>query len=107
MSRTTQAVPATPSDSLSIQEFSSLFGFPMSAVLAAVETQRQRASARQAFFTIPQLSERWLVSRAQVYAVLRAAAVKVLDMGEGEKRSATRVPADVVDRIEKARTVKM
>jgi len=35
--------------SLSLSEFANLFGFPIDAIAAAVETQRQRASARQAF----------------------------------------------------------
>lgn len=94
-------------DSLPIGEFASLFGFPADAVIQAVETQRQRRSDRQAYFTIPQLASRWVCSRAQVYAILRASAAKVLDIGEGNKRSKTLVPADVVERLEKSRMEKM
>jgi hypothetical protein len=94
-------------DYLPIAEFASLFGFPAEAVISAIEAQRQRRSDRQAYFTIPQLAERWSCSRAQVYALLRASAVKVLDIGEGSKRSKTLIPADAVDRLEKARTEKM
>ena len=94
-------------DSLPIAEFASLFGFPAEVVIRAIEAQRQRRSDRQAYFTIPQLAERWSCSRAQVYAILRVSAVKVLDIGEGSKRSKTLVPADAVERLEKARTEKM
>lgn len=94
-------------ESLSIQEFASLFGFPPETVAAAVETQRQRRSDAQAFYTIPQLAERWSCSRAQVYNLLRAAAAKVINVGQGKKRSKTLVPADVVLRLEKNLTEKM
>ena len=94
-------------DSLPIAEFASLFGFPAETVIRAIEAQRQRRSDRQAYFTIPQLAERWSCSRAQVYAILRASAAKVLDIGEGSKRSKTLVPVDVVERLEKSRTEKM
>jgi hypothetical protein len=64
-----------------------------------VEAQRQRRSDGQAYFTIPQLASRWVCSRAEVYAILRASAAKVLDIGEGSKRSKTLVPAEVVARL--------
>jgi hypothetical protein len=105
MERSMSKVSAT--DSLPIAEFASLFGFPPETVVRAIEAQRQRRSDRQAYFTIPQLAERWSCSRAQVYAVLRAAAVKALDIGEGGKRSKTLVPADAVERLEKSRMEKM
>jgi hypothetical protein len=95
------------SDSLPIAEFAALFGFPVEAVVTAVETQRQRASARQAFYTIAQLTDRWHCSRAQVYSVLREANVRVVDIGQGAKRSKTLVPVETVERIERLRTGKM
>jgi hypothetical protein len=94
-------------DSLPIAEFASLFGFPPEAIIRAIEVQRHRRADGQAYFTIPQLAERWSCSRAQVYALLRATAAKVLDIGEGSKRSKTLVPADAVERLEKARMGKM
>jgi hypothetical protein len=94
-------------DSLPIAEFASLFGFPVESVVTAVETQRQRAVARQVFFTIPQLRDRWQVSRAQVYALLRESNVRVVDVGQGKKRSKTLVPVETVERIERLRTGKM
>jgi hypothetical protein len=102
------AQEAVLTDSLiSFQELANLFGFSIEAVVAAVDTQRQRASARQAFFTISQLKDRWQCSRAHVYGVLRASGMKVLDIGQGKERSKTRVPAETVARIEKARMEKI
>jgi hypothetical protein len=97
----------SPNDSLSISEFSVLFGFPVDSVITAVETQRQRAVARQAFYTIPQLKERWHVSRAQVYAILRGAEVRVVDMGQGKIRAKNLIPSETVERIERSRLGKM
>lgn len=97
----------SPNDSLAIAEFAALFGFDPEAVSRAVETQRRRSAEQQAFYTIPELSVRWHCSRAQVYSVLRAAAVKVLDIGQGTRRSKTLVPAEAVLRIEKSRMEKM
>ena len=96
-----------PTDSVSIAEFSALFGFPVESVITAIEAQRQRATARQAFYTIPQLRERWHVSRAQVYAILREAQVRVVDMGQGKIRSKSLVPAETVERIERSRLGRM
>jgi hypothetical protein len=101
------AVKVSLSDLIPISEFANLFGLPADAVIAAVETQRQRRSDRQAFFTIPQLSERWCCSRATIYALLRASAAKVLNVGQGGKRSKILVPAEAVARLEKIRTDKM
>lgn len=94
-------------EQLSVAEFASLFGFPEDAVRHAVETQRQRRSNSQAFYTIPQLKDRWQCSRAQVYQVLYAAGVKALNVGQGKKRAKYLVPTETVLRIEKALTEKM
>jgi hypothetical protein len=96
-----------PTDLLSVSEFASLFGFPASVVAEVVEAQRQRRSDNQAYFSVSQLADRWTCSRAQVYAVLRASAAKVLDIGEGKKRKKILVSAEVVARIEKARIERM
>jgi hypothetical protein len=94
-------------DLLSVSEFASLFGVPAEAVIAAVESQSQRRAANQAYFTIRLLAERWSCSSAQVYAVLRASAAKVVNIGEGKTHKKTLVPAEVVERLEKARLVRM
>jgi hypothetical protein len=67
-------VPGTPqllkeTDTLAISEFADLFGFPASAVLAAVEMNRR--AIKQAYYSIPELALRWRMSRAGVYNVLR------------------------------------
>jgi hypothetical protein len=96
------------SDSLlSLKEFANLFGFPVEAVVDAVETQRQRASGRQAFFTIAELKNRWNCSPAHVYAVLRASGLQVLNIGQGRERSKTLVRVETVQQIEKARMEKI
>ena len=94
-------------DQLSISEFASLFGFPADAILAAVEAQRRRASERQSFFTISQLSARWQCSRGTVYNLLQSAGVNVLNVGQGKKRRKTLVPADAVAKLERIRSGKM
>ena len=94
-------------DSLSIAEFASLFGFPAEAVVAAVEAQRQRRAGRQPYFSIRQLADRWVCSVPQVYKILQTSAAKIVNVGEGSKRKKVLVPADVVERLERARVEKM
>ena len=90
----------------SLHEFANLFGFPAEALADAVKTQRQRAKGRQAFYTIAQLKDRWQCSTAHVYAVLRGSGFEVLNIGQGKERAKTLVPAETVERIEKARMEK-
>jgi hypothetical protein len=94
-------------DSLSIAEFASLFGFESAHVIAAVEAQRQRRSGRQPYFSIRQLADRWVCSVPQVYKILQTSAAKIVNVGEGSKRKKVLVPADVVERLERARVEKM
>jgi len=94
-------------DSLSIAEFASLFGFPADAIVAAVEAQRQRRSGRQPYFSIRQLADRWVCSIPQVYKILQSSSAKIVNVGEGSKRKKVLVPADVVERLERARVEKM
>jgi hypothetical protein len=96
-----------PTDSLPITEFAALFGFEPEAIALAIETQKYRVEKFQAYYSLPQLKERWHCSRAQVYAILREAQVRVLDVGTGKVRSRTLVPAETVERIEKSRMGKM
>lgn len=95
--------PLKETDSLKISEFADLFGFPASAVLAAVE--RQRRSFTQPFYSIPELARRWRCSRATVYAVLHESEFGVLDLArKGKKKGKKSIPAHVVEKIEKMRT---
>jgi hypothetical protein len=96
-----------PTDLIPITEFAKLFGFEPDAIVHAIETQKYRVEKFQAFYTLPQLKERWHVSRAQVYSILREAQVRVLDVGRGKTRSKTLVSAETVERIEKSRMGKM
>jgi hypothetical protein len=100
-------VSLSSKDLLSIAEFASLFGLPADAIVAAVEAQRQRRSGRQPYFSIRQLADRWVCSVPQVYKILQSSAAKVVNVGEGSKRKKVLVPADVVERLERARVEKM
>jgi len=97
----------SPNDTLKIQDFADLFGFPADAVIKAVEAQRYRVAKAQAFYSIPQLADRLQCSVPQIYKLLRSDNAKVLNVGEGSKRKKLLVPADVVARLEKARMEKM
>jgi hypothetical protein len=92
---------------LSLGEIANLFGFPVETMADAIETQRQRMSGRQAFFTIAELKNRWNCSPAHVYAVLRASGLQVVNIGQGKERGKTLVPVETVQRIEKARMEKI
>ena len=76
----------SPNDSLRIQDFADLFGFPASAVVAAVEQQRYGVEKSRAFFTIPDLAARWCVSVPQIYKLMREAEAKIVNVGQGNKR---------------------
>ena len=97
----------SPSDSLKIQDFASLFGFTPESVVAAVEAQRYRLAKAQAFYSLPQLATRWCISVPAVYKTIRAHEAKIVNIGNGEKRKKILVDAATVARIEKSRTEKM
>jgi hypothetical protein len=89
-------------DSLTINEFADLFGFPASAVIAAVAHQRR--SCNKTFYSISDLAARWDCSRAKVYEVLRESEFKILDLRtSGTEKGVRRVPASVVQALEKSR----
>jgi hypothetical protein len=91
------------SDSLTISEFADLFGFPASAVVEAVERNRQAIT--KPFYSIPDLASRWRMSRASVYKVLRDHEARIVDFSSKAKNKGKKVVyADVVERIEKQRT---
>jgi hypothetical protein len=97
----------SPNDSLRIQDFADLFGFPASAVVSAVEQQRYRVEKSRVFFTIPDLAARWCVSVPQIYKLVREAEARIVNVGQGSKRKKILVPASVVAQIEKARAERM
>jgi len=92
----------TEEDSLTIGEFSSLFGFPSDAIIEAI--RRNRTAVKKAFYSIPDLAARWNCSRATVYNILAEAEFKVLDLKrEGKGRGKKLVPALFVEKIERSR----
>jgi predicted DNA-binding protein YlxM (UPF0122 family) len=92
----------TPQDTLSISEFADLFGFTPSAMLAAIE--HQRGSYTKPFYSIEELADRWICSRATVYAVLKETEFKVFDLAHGgKKKGPKRIPVAVVQKIEQSR----
>jgi hypothetical protein len=94
--------PLTVDDRLTVAEFSDLFGFPASAVLAAIERNRQ--AVNRPFYSIPDLAKRWTCSRATVYNVLHEAEFKLLDLRRaGRDKGKWSVPAAVVEHIEQSR----
>jgi hypothetical protein len=58
------------------------------------------AEASRAFFSIPDLAERWCCSRGTVYNRLRFAGAKVLDFAASGKKGKKLIPAQTVFQIE-------
>jgi predicted DNA-binding protein YlxM (UPF0122 family) len=97
------AVPAVvPSDKFSIAELADVFGFPVSALVEAINRNRQ--AIKKPFYSIPDLAKRWNCSRATVYNVLRETEFKLLNLSRpGKDKGKWLVPAAVVERIEQGR----
>lgn len=94
--------PLNVDDRFTIAEFSDLFGFPASAVLAAIE--RNRSAVKKPFYSIPDLAKRWGCSRGTVYNVLNQSELKLLDLRRaGRDKGKWVVPAAVVEHIERSR----
>lgn len=92
----------SPTDSLSILEYADIFGFTPEAVIEAIG--RNRRAVKQSFYSIPGLAKRWCCSRAKVYAILREAGYKLLDLTiPGKDKGKRLIPASVVERIEQTR----
>ena len=70
MSRPTQ-------ERFTIAEFADMLGFPVTALAAIIE--KNRSAIKKPFYNISQLAERWAISRAQVYNILRESEFKVLN----------------------------
>ena len=102
MSRVLSQAPVQKTDKLTVAEFADIFGFPVPAMIAAIE--RKRTAISKPFYTIPDLAIRWNCSRATVYNVLREAESKLLNLTrKGKDKGKWLIPAAVVERIEQAR----
>lgn len=89
-------------DCVSISELADVFGLPASALVSAVERNRQ--ALKKPFYSIPDLAKRWNCSRATVYNVLRESELKALNVAQkNTKKGKWNVPAAVVERIEQSR----
>jgi hypothetical protein len=98
--------PLTESDSLTIKQFSDLFGFPVPALIVAIE--RNRGVLRKPFYSIADLADRWVCSRGTVYNVLadhEASALQLIEPHGKQNRGKRSIPASTVERIERALTV--
>ena len=86
-----------------VAEFADMIGFPVGTLYAIIE--KNRSSLKKSFYNISQLAERWEVSRAQVYNILRESEFKVLNTASknSQERQSWRVPASVVEKIEASR----
>ncbi len=62
----------------------------------------QTASKAAAYFSIPELADRWRCSRGTVYNIIRGE--HVLDFAAPGRKGKKLVPAEVVRRIEQRRT---
>lgn len=89
-------------DSFTVAEFADLFGFPASAVLAAIENNRK--AIKKPFYSIPDLAARWDCSRATVYSVFKESEFKVLNLARRNKNKGKKlIPAAIVEQIERSR----
>ena len=95
--------PAVPSDKFSITELAEIFGFPIPALVEAIN--RNQRAVKKPFYSISELAKRWVCSRANVYNVLSEAELKVLNIAskKATKRNKWSVPAAVVEHIERSR----
>jgi predicted DNA-binding protein YlxM (UPF0122 family) len=97
-----RVVSVKETDHLSVSEWADLFGFSVSALIAAIERNRQ--AIRKPFYSIPDLAKRWNCSRATVYNILRESEFKLFNLSrKGKKKGKWNVPASVVEHIEQAR----
>jgi hypothetical protein len=90
-------------EKFTLGEFADMLGFPVAALNAIVV--KNRTAIKKPYYNISQLAERWNVSRAQVYNILREAEFKVLNAASksSEQRQSWRIPASVVEKIEQSR----
>lgn len=98
--------PVKETDSFTVEEFADALNIPADAVIVAIEKKRETFKSH---YTISELAEKWAVSRATVYSVLRESEAKLFNAGSknNKQRDCWRIPASVVERIEKARTQRL
>ena len=86
-----------------VVEFAELLGVPVEALKIIIA--KNRNAYKRPFYNITQLAERWNVSRAQVYNILRESDFKVLNIASksSEERQTWRIPASTVEKIEQSR----
>ena len=102
MAKKNAPAPVVPSDKLSIAELADVFGFPVPALVEAINRNRQ--AVKKPFYSIPELAKRWNCSRATVYNVLRESELKVLTVAQkSAKKGKWNVPASIVEHIEQSR----
>jgi Helix-turn-helix domain of resolvase len=80
-----------------------MLGFPVAALVSIIE--KNRSSIKKPFYNISQLAERWDCSRATVYNILRETEFKVVNLASenSSHRDCWRIPASVVESIERSR----
>jgi hypothetical protein len=90
--------------SFTIPELADLTRLPVAVVDAALAAliARRHTALDQAYYTVPELAERWRCSATKVRDVLRESEYKVWDITgkQSRERIAWRVPRAVVERIE-------
>ena len=97
-----QGPAVVPSDKLSSAELADIFGFPVPALVEAIN--RNQRAVKKPFYSIPDLAKRWNCSRATVYNVLRESELKALNVAQkSAKKGKWNVPASVVEHIEQSR----
>ena len=90
-------------EKFTIAEFADMLGFPVTALRAIIS--KNRSGLKKPFYNIAQLAERWVISRAQVYNILRESEFKVLNTAskDSKERQNWRIPALTVEKIEQSR----
>jgi hypothetical protein len=90
-------------EKFTLVEFAELLGLPVEALKTIIA--KNHTANKRPFYNISQLAERWDVSRAQVYTILREADFKVLNIASksSEERQTWRISAATVEKIEQSR----
>jgi predicted DNA-binding protein YlxM (UPF0122 family) len=101
--RVVPAAAVSPADKFSVAELAELFGFPVSALVEAINRNSQ--SLRKPFYSISDIAARWDCSRATVLNVLRESELKLFSASSqcAIKRNSWRIPALVVKHVEDQR----
>jgi hypothetical protein len=93
----------TSSDKFSVAEVADIFGFPVPALVAAMNRNIQ--SLHKPFYSISDLAARWNCSRATVLNILHESELKLFKASSrrATKRNLWRIPASVVKHVEDQR----